>query len=155
MTNHILQHIPEGIGQFGPVHSTWMFAYERFNSWLCRRALNRRHPKATILRTYQVMISSFHAVNKFSVSYTIFCFLIIQPYLLIDAIMLIPNGSVELRGVTWGDCIHWKCNLEVIFQHKKMSEINILFYEQLAGVIERSSSQHKQVYRLVCTLARR
>ena len=43
--------------RFGPVHGTWMFAYERFNSWLCRRALNRRHPEATILRTYQVMLS--------------------------------------------------------------------------------------------------
>ena len=79
VTNHILQYMPEEIGQFGPVRSTWKFAYERFNSWLCRRALKRRHPEATILRTYQVMISSFHAVNKFSVSYTIFSFLIIQP----------------------------------------------------------------------------
>ena len=57
ITNHILHHLPEGIERFGPVHGTWMFAYERFNSWLCRRALNRRHPEATILRTYQVMLS--------------------------------------------------------------------------------------------------
>ena len=68
------------------------------------------------------------------------------------AIMLIQNGSVELRGAMWGDCIHWICNFEVIFQHKKRSEINILFYEQLAGFIEQSGSQHKQVYQLVCTL---
>jgi len=56
ITNHILHHVPEGIEKFGPVHGTWMFPYERFNSWLCRRALNRRHPEATILRTYQVML---------------------------------------------------------------------------------------------------
>ena len=55
ITNHILNHLPEGIEKYGPVHSTWMYAYERFNSWLCRRALNRRHPEATILRTYQVI----------------------------------------------------------------------------------------------------
>ena len=54
VTNHILHHLPEGIQKFGPVHGTWMFAYERFNSWLCRRAMNRKHPEATILRTYQV-----------------------------------------------------------------------------------------------------
>ena len=41
----------------------------------------------------------------------------------------------KLRGATWGDCIQWICNLEVIFQHEKMSEINILLYEQLAGLI--------------------
>lgn len=56
VTNHILHHLPEGIEKFGPVHGTWMFAYERFNSWLCRRALSRKHPEATILRTYQVML---------------------------------------------------------------------------------------------------
>ena len=45
----------QGIQKFGPVHSTWMFPYERFNSWLCRRAMSRKHPEATILRTYQVI----------------------------------------------------------------------------------------------------
>lgn len=56
VTNHILHHLPEGIEKFGPVHGTWMFAYETFNSWLCRRALGRKHPEATILRTYRVML---------------------------------------------------------------------------------------------------
>ena len=51
-----MHHLPEGIERFGPVHGTWMFAYERFNSWLCRRALSRKHPEATIMRTYQVII---------------------------------------------------------------------------------------------------
>ena len=44
---HILHHIVDGI-RFGPVYSTWMFPYERFNSWMCRRALNRAHPEATV-----------------------------------------------------------------------------------------------------------
>ena len=31
VTDHILHHLSEGIEKFGPVHATWMFAYETFN----------------------------------------------------------------------------------------------------------------------------
>ena len=54
MTTHLLHHIPDGIQRFGPVHSTWMYAYERFNSWMGRRAMNRCLPEATIMATYRV-----------------------------------------------------------------------------------------------------
>ena len=50
----MLHHVVEGIHRFGPVYSTWMYSYERFNSWLSRRALNRFRPEATIMETYRV-----------------------------------------------------------------------------------------------------
>ena len=53
MTTHLLHHIPEGMQRFGPVHSTWMYAYQMFNSWMGRRAMNRL-PEATIMATYRV-----------------------------------------------------------------------------------------------------
>ena len=57
---HILHHIPEGIATHGPVYGTWMYPYERFNSWMTRRALNWCRPEATIMETYRVMLISFH-----------------------------------------------------------------------------------------------
>jgi hypothetical protein len=51
---HLLHHIPDGLSKFGPVYGTWMWQYERFNSWICRRVLNRQHPEATVLETYRV-----------------------------------------------------------------------------------------------------
>ena len=54
---HILRHIIDGMDHFGPVHGTWMFAYERFNSWLHRRTLNRRYPEATLMETYHACYS--------------------------------------------------------------------------------------------------
>ena len=54
MSLHLMHHIVQGIEWFGPVYGTWMFPYERFNSWMCRRALNRAHPEATIIETYRV-----------------------------------------------------------------------------------------------------
>ena len=38
ITTHILRHIVAGIKQYGPVYGTWMFVFERFNSWICKRA---------------------------------------------------------------------------------------------------------------------
>jgi hypothetical protein len=51
---HLLRHVADGIGHFGPVYGSWMFAYERFNSWLHRRVMNRRFPEATLMETYRV-----------------------------------------------------------------------------------------------------
>jgi len=56
ITTHLLHHVVNGIRQFGPVYSTWMYPFERFNSWICRRALNRYRPEATIMETYRVKI---------------------------------------------------------------------------------------------------
>ena len=47
-------HIPEGIRRLGPVYGTWMYPFERFNSWMCRRVMNRYRPEATIMATYRV-----------------------------------------------------------------------------------------------------
>ena len=54
ITMHLIRHVADGIKQFGPVYGTWMYPYERFNSWMCQRTLNRSNPEATILETYRV-----------------------------------------------------------------------------------------------------
>jgi len=53
---HLVRHVAEGIEQFGPVYGTWMYPYERFNSWLCQRVKNRAYPEATVIETYRVRI---------------------------------------------------------------------------------------------------
>ncbi|XP_065893669.1 uncharacterized protein [Dysidea avara] len=54
ITTHLLHHVVDGIERFGPVYSTWMYPYERFNSWLSRRALNQFRSEATIMETYWI-----------------------------------------------------------------------------------------------------
>ncbi|KAK3735529.1 hypothetical protein QZH41_010032 [Actinostola sp. cb2023] len=51
---HILHHVVAGIKVHGPVHSWWMYVYERFNSWICQRVKNRRHPEVNVMETYRV-----------------------------------------------------------------------------------------------------
>ena len=51
---HLIRHVADGIEQFGPLYGTWMYPYERFNSWICQRVLNRSSPEATVLETYRV-----------------------------------------------------------------------------------------------------
>ena len=51
---HLLHHLPSFIKRFGPVYTFWMYPYERFNSWLARRILNRRYPEATVVETYRL-----------------------------------------------------------------------------------------------------
>ena len=51
-----MRHIIEQMQKFGPVYGTWMFPFERFNSWICRRVLNRSSPEATVLETYRVSL---------------------------------------------------------------------------------------------------
>ena len=65
---HILHHVGQGLREFGPVYSNWMYPYERFNSWMCRRALNRRRPEATIVETYRVSIIGSQGVKRSTVS---------------------------------------------------------------------------------------
>ena len=62
---HLIPHIVSGIKQFGPVYGTWMYPYERFNSWMCRRALNRAHPEVTIMETYRVSFMDAHTIVLF------------------------------------------------------------------------------------------
>lgn len=54
MVFHLFHHLPMFIKRFGPVYSFWMYSYERFNSWLTRRILNRRYPEATVIETYRL-----------------------------------------------------------------------------------------------------
>ena len=56
---HLLHHLPMYIRRFGPVYEFWMFPVERFNSWIARRALNRRFPESTVLETYRLFEVSF------------------------------------------------------------------------------------------------
>ena len=50
----ILHHLPMFLQRFGPVYGFWMYGFERFNSWISRRSLNRRFPEATIVETYHL-----------------------------------------------------------------------------------------------------
>lgn len=54
VTTHLLHHLPESIKLYGPVYSFWMYVFERFNSWLCKRCLNMRYPEATVIETYMI-----------------------------------------------------------------------------------------------------
>ena len=54
ITTHILHHIIPGIRRYGPVYGTWMYVFERFNSWICKRALNMRYPEATVMETFVI-----------------------------------------------------------------------------------------------------
>lgn len=51
---HLLHHLPMYIKRFGPVYSFWMYHYERFNSWISRRVLNKRYPESTVVETYRL-----------------------------------------------------------------------------------------------------
>ena len=55
-TMHLLHHLVDGIRMNGPLSSTWMFPFERFNSWLHRRVMNRSRLEATMMETYRVSI---------------------------------------------------------------------------------------------------
>ena len=52
ITTHLLKHIVPGIRKYGPVYGTWMYVFERFNSWICKRSLNMRYPEATVMETF-------------------------------------------------------------------------------------------------------
>ena len=54
ITLHLLHHLPLYLERFGPVYSFWMFPFERFNSWISRRVLNRRYPESNIVETYRL-----------------------------------------------------------------------------------------------------
>ena len=51
---HLLHHLPMFLKRFGPVYNFWMYPYERFNSWIIRRVLNRRFPESTVVETYRL-----------------------------------------------------------------------------------------------------
>ena len=62
MSLHLMHHIVQGIRQHGPVHSWTMYVYERFNSWICQRVMNRLHPEATVMETYKASKLVVHTI---------------------------------------------------------------------------------------------
>lgn len=54
ITTHLLHHMVDTLKRCGPVYGTWMYAFERFNSWICQRALNMRYPESTVIETYLI-----------------------------------------------------------------------------------------------------
>lgn len=48
---NVATHIVSGIRKYGPIYSTWMYMFESFNSWICKRALNMRYPEASVIET--------------------------------------------------------------------------------------------------------
>lgn len=51
---HLMHHLPKFLERFGPVNMFWMYPYERFNSWIIRRVMNRRFPESTVVETYRL-----------------------------------------------------------------------------------------------------
>lgn len=51
---HLLHHLPVYVKHFGPVYSFWMYPYERFNSWISRRVMNKRYAESTVIETYRL-----------------------------------------------------------------------------------------------------
>ena len=54
ITTHLLLHEVKTLENFGPVHSRWMFYFERLNSFITRRVMNRKCPESTAMRTIQI-----------------------------------------------------------------------------------------------------
>nr|XP_023654008.1 uncharacterized protein LOC111836725 [Paramormyrops kingsleyae] len=64
ITTHLLLHLPQSVRENGPLVSTWMFPFERANSWVVRRALNKCDMASTIMRTYQVLDFTLFAYSS-------------------------------------------------------------------------------------------
>ena len=56
ITTHILRHLAAKIRENGPMHASWMFPFERMNSYITRRANNRSTIEQCIMETVQVRI---------------------------------------------------------------------------------------------------
>ena len=64
----MVRHIARGIALNGPVHSWWMYVYERMNSWMCRRVTNGCHPEANVMETYRVSCTRYFSFMCMTVS---------------------------------------------------------------------------------------
>ena len=62
ITTHILRHISEKINENGPLHASWMYPYERMNSWITRRVKNRSMVKECRMESVQVIKLKFSPV---------------------------------------------------------------------------------------------
>lgn len=62
---HLLHHLPMYVRLYGPLHGFWMYPFERFNSWISRRVLNKRYPESTVIETYRLFeATSFLQLSK-------------------------------------------------------------------------------------------
>lgn len=62
---HLLHHLPMFVKEYGPIHNFWMFAMERFNSWISNRVKNRRYPESTVMETYKLFdLTSFFQLSN-------------------------------------------------------------------------------------------
>ena len=55
ITTHIIRHMVEKVKENGPFYASWMYSFERVNSWITRRAMNRDKTEECIMETVQVM----------------------------------------------------------------------------------------------------
>lgn len=53
---HELIHIIEGIENFGPVRSFWMYGFERFNKFLKTILQGQNNPHINIINNYLVIL---------------------------------------------------------------------------------------------------
>ena len=54
ITAHLVRHIVEKITDNVSLYSSWMHIFERMNSWLTKRAMNRSKTEECIMETTQV-----------------------------------------------------------------------------------------------------
>ena len=54
ITAHLVRHIVEKITDNVSLYSSWMHIFERMNSWLTKRAMNRSKTEECIMETIQV-----------------------------------------------------------------------------------------------------
>ncbi|XP_066935794.1 uncharacterized protein [Clytia hemisphaerica] len=59
---HLLVHIVEDLHN-GPIHTKWMYAFERYNSYITRRVMSRSNPEACVMRTHRVYDWIFYFKN--------------------------------------------------------------------------------------------
>uniref|UniRef100_A0A7M5XLL3 DUF4218 domain-containing protein n=1 Tax=Clytia hemisphaerica TaxID=252671 RepID=A0A7M5XLL3_9CNID len=55
ITTHILVHLASKIRDNGPLYAFWMFAFERMNSWITRRVMNRSKMEECVMETVQIL----------------------------------------------------------------------------------------------------
>lgn len=56
LTTHLVNHIIDGLSEYGPRYGRWLFPYERANGWITRQTLQRVHQESTVMETYMYVI---------------------------------------------------------------------------------------------------
>ena len=53
---HLLHHVPQFLLAFGPLHSYWMFYFERLIHGHVSRLHSRKNPEASMIKAYKVSL---------------------------------------------------------------------------------------------------